>query len=571
MTYFNNIYELATYLGLTTKKLGYITYRIPIEQKYDQFLIKKRNGKTRSIYSPKYPLKHYQLKIKSILDFIYKPTTICHSYCEGRSIITNAQIHAKKKWVLKIDLEDFFQTIHFGRVKGALESQPFNFEPMAAQYIAHLCTYKSFLPQGAPTSPTISNIICKSMDLQLLNLAIKYKCDVTRYADDIVFSTSLDRFPSELASQSATGITLGDELINLINSNGFRINDSKSSLKNKSERHLVTGIIVNKKPNVTKEFYRSLRTLIYNYTNKSPLIAQDQFNSKLNSKHRPNSKIPNVENVITGKLVFLRSIIGHDNERYRKLARAFARKNRSFRLNLNTSYRASQREIVLNCEGKTDPILFKKFLQQWQSLGKNTDLNILFERSFGLGGDKELLDKLKRSAGMRTSRLTIFIFDSDTPSTLKELGHNTSSWKKWSDDIYSLILPRPPHLDPKYDRYCIEMLLSLNELKQYSINSRRFYFFDEFDILGNSKEDRNVTTTRKITNINFSTHPILYDQDVLSWHDDCFGNLIKFSAALSKSEFASEVDLSHFSQESLRGTQPTFNAIREILQDYLDT
>lgn len=95
-----------------------------------------------------------------------------HAFIKGRGIITNAKIHRKKRFVINLDLENFFGSIHFGRVKGFFQKNKyFNMLPEIATIIAQLTCYKGCLPQGAPSSPIISNLICQILDLRLRKIA----------------------------------------------------------------------------------------------------------------------------------------------------------------------------------------------------------------------------------------------------------------------------------------------------------------------------------------------------------------------------------------------------------------
>ena len=107
----------------------------------------------------------------------------------GTEYTTNAQRHVKKKYVFNLDLENFFDQVHFGRVRGMLMKPPYGIGAEAALVIAQIACYKGKLPQGAPTSPILTNMVCAPLDTQLIRLAQKYKLHYTRYADDISFSS----------------------------------------------------------------------------------------------------------------------------------------------------------------------------------------------------------------------------------------------------------------------------------------------------------------------------------------------------------------------------------------------
>ncbi|MFM7372884.1 MAG: reverse transcriptase domain-containing protein, partial [Sphaerospermopsis kisseleviana] len=109
-------------------------------------------------------------------------------------MVTNAKNHCNKKFVLNLDIKDFFPTITQQRIRGVMMSPPYNLPSQIATTISHICCYEGKLPQGAPTSPIISNIVCAKLDSELRLLAKQNKCFYTRYADDITFSTIVKNF-----------------------------------------------------------------------------------------------------------------------------------------------------------------------------------------------------------------------------------------------------------------------------------------------------------------------------------------------------------------------------------------
>jgi RNA-directed DNA polymerase len=121
---------------------------------------------------------------------------LAHGFKRGRSIITNATKHRKRRYVLNIDLQDFFGTINFGRVRGFfLKDRNFALHPDAATVLAQIACHQNSLPQGSPCSPVISNLIGHVLDIHLGKLAFHNGCTYSRYADDITFSTNKGPFP----------------------------------------------------------------------------------------------------------------------------------------------------------------------------------------------------------------------------------------------------------------------------------------------------------------------------------------------------------------------------------------
>src|SRR5690606_12917628 len=133
-----------------------------------------------------------------------------------------------------------------------------------ATILAQICCHNGILPQGAPTSPIISNMICVRLDAKLQQLAKEHQCTYSRYADDITFSTNRSSFPSALAYLSDIGqIEIGNELSIIIEENGFQINPKKTRLQSKHQRQEVTGLTVNRYPNVQRRYIKQIRGILH--------------------------------------------------------------------------------------------------------------------------------------------------------------------------------------------------------------------------------------------------------------------------------------------------------------------
>ena len=191
--------NLADFLNIRHKSLTYVLYIKGIDNCYSTFEIPKKSGGVRKISTPSHELKMIQkklsLKLQTYQKDIWKKKkispNISHGFERNKNIITNAIIHRNKRYVLNIDLENFFDTIHFGRVSGYFQKhRDFKLPYKVAIIIAQLSCYNGSLPQGAPSSTFIANLICQSLDINVLSIAKKYKLDYTRYADDLTFSTN---------------------------------------------------------------------------------------------------------------------------------------------------------------------------------------------------------------------------------------------------------------------------------------------------------------------------------------------------------------------------------------------
>ena len=254
---------LANALGIPLSELTGVLYGKGVDSYYKSFDIPKKDGSVRRIDASTSSLKYIQRRLVKLLELRQKEIwgerglspNISHAFQRGKSILSNAKVHKNKRYVVNVDLEDFFGSIHFGRVKGFFEhNNDFKLPTDVATIIAQLTCYKGKLPQGAPSSPIITNLICNIMDIRLLRLAKKYRLDYTRYADDLTFSTNNKRF-----------INSFDEFLSQLNAEieraGFKINDKKTRLSYKSSRQVVTGITVNEKLAVNSKYRKETRAM----------------------------------------------------------------------------------------------------------------------------------------------------------------------------------------------------------------------------------------------------------------------------------------------------------------------
>lgn len=322
--------RIAEKFGLSYKRLAKIIYP-DTHRNYESFEIPKKNGKKRRIDAPKPNLLKIQRILAEELTQKYSPKKGCHGFVKDRSIVTNAKNHTNKKYVFNIDLEDFFGSIHFGRVRNLLKLPPFNYSNESAIILAHICCHNGVLPQGAPTSPIVSNLICWKMDAQLQKIAHENKCTYSRYADDITFSFSTTRkkLPRGIIISKSTGeIEVGHELKKIIEDNGFRINIEKVRLQGRSQRQEVTGITVNRGENLKREFIRKTGSMLYAWKKFGSPAAESEYLEKYRLKdlmpwQKNLIKASNgnfFECVVKGRINYIQMVLGRNNQVYRKLA-----------------------------------------------------------------------------------------------------------------------------------------------------------------------------------------------------------------------------------------------------------
>jgi RNA-directed DNA polymerase len=267
--------DLAPLLDFQPSKLAYVVFKQAAATNYRTFEIPKRKGGTRTINAPIDALKTAQQKLSTLLqdcvDEINKATgrkdRAAHGFKRKRSIITNARKHRNRRYVFNIDLEDFFPSINFGRVRGYfIKDKNFALHERVATVIAQLACHNKSLPQGSPCSPVISNLIAHILDMRLVHLASTVGCTYSRYADDLTFSTNKKEFPLEIAEPSKADPHLwtpGTQLQKLIKYSGFQINSAKTHMQYRTSRQEVTGLVVNRKINVRHEYRHTVRAMVH--------------------------------------------------------------------------------------------------------------------------------------------------------------------------------------------------------------------------------------------------------------------------------------------------------------------
>lgn len=329
-------FDADKFYPFTMKQLLYYCNPNHVFHRYHQFQIKKKSGGFRQITAPRNQSFMMLLQsLNEVLKAIYTPSNHAMGFTEKRSVVTNAAVHKNQNYIFNIDLKDFFPSIEQGRVMKRLTLAPFNFSPQIALLISGLCSMrvkrehpietkqhdldKQFmyvLPQGAPTSPIITNMICDTLDRRLAGLAKRFGTRYTRYADDITFSSMHNIY-------SGSGEFI-KELIRIINTQGFAINDAKTRLQKRGSRQEVTGLIVSDKLNVTKKYVREIRSLLYIWDKYGYSEAMSNFYPKYKAEKGHIKKgNPDLINVLDGKLMYLKMVKGDTDSVYVKLYTKF--------------------------------------------------------------------------------------------------------------------------------------------------------------------------------------------------------------------------------------------------------
>jgi RNA-directed DNA polymerase len=360
--------DVADLLGFRPKAVSYILYKIPRDQKYSAFEIPKKNGGQRLIQAPEARLKLLQGNLANLLqdclDEINAAKNLkdrtSHGFKRKRSIITNARQHRNRKWVFNIDLEDFFPSINFGRVRGFfIRNHDFELNEKVATVLAQIACHNNSLPQGSPCSPVISNLVAHPLDMRLVKLAQSVGCTYSRYADDLTFSTSKKQVPVEIAlpiesQESATHQWMpGKALSDTIKRSGFNINVTKTHLMYRTSRQEVTGLVVNKKIGVQWRYRHNVRAMVNKLVTTGKFEVAGAVHSEGNViiEKRPGSL-----DELHGMLGFIDGIDVYNNHHTNDKTNWLSARERIYREFLVYSVFYAAPMPIIVCEGDTDNV-----------------------------------------------------------------------------------------------------------------------------------------------------------------------------------------------------------------------
>jgi hypothetical protein len=279
----NTAAELARAVGVTLGELRFLAFarEVSTTTHYRRFTIPKRTGGERVISAPRRRLKRVQ---RWVLEHVFgpllgtpAPSDPAHGFRTGRSIVSNATPHVGAAILINVDLRDFFPTVTYRRVKGLFAKLGYSEE--VATVLGLVCTEPDIaetqldgvtyyvargprrLPQGAPTSPAITNALCRRLDKRILGWADKHGFAYTRYADDLTLSTH--------KPDARVGACLGF-LRQVAAAEGFTVHPDKVRVVRRGGRQEVTGVVVNERPSVPRVELRKFRALLHHIDKDGP-------------------------------------------------------------------------------------------------------------------------------------------------------------------------------------------------------------------------------------------------------------------------------------------------------------
>lgn len=315
-------FDWARY-GITEKMLRHFSSDSIMPKRYRTFHIRKKSGGLREIKAPCRQLDVILTCVNILLKSVYEPSDAAMGFTSGRSVLTNALVHVGHNYVFNIDLKDFFPSIPQARVWKRLQLAPFNFTQEVANILAGLCcsydeeSKLNVLPQGSPASPLLTNAICDKLDRRMKGVAKRFGLHYSRYADDMTFSSMHNVYQE--------GSEFRAEVQRIISDQGFHMNASKTRLQKTGTRQEVTGLTVNAVANVSRKYISDLRWILHTWEKEGYAKAYALFYPKYkHDKGYIKKGEPVMENVIGGKLEYLRMVRGVNNAAYRKLLARFS-------------------------------------------------------------------------------------------------------------------------------------------------------------------------------------------------------------------------------------------------------
>jgi RNA-directed DNA polymerase len=243
-----SIRAMGVILGVNPKLITAMA-RFP-KRNYRAFMMRKRTGGERAILAPRVFLKTIQRYILgAILETRPLPLYV-NGFVHGRGIVSDGGIHRAAPYLLNVDIQDFFDSIHEAKVRQLFAD--LGFGEHVAKTLAGLCTYQDSLPQGAPTSPYLANLAFGPTDDQILQLSLKHDLTYSRYADDMTFS-GRKKIPRRFLT----------DLEGVLKWYGFKINSAKTRFSGPGQARYVTGLVVNEKVHPKRELRRRLRAMFH--------------------------------------------------------------------------------------------------------------------------------------------------------------------------------------------------------------------------------------------------------------------------------------------------------------------
>lgn len=313
---FKSANAFYAHLGVGVKERNFLenysAYR------YRTVSIPKKGGGKRTLMVPERRLKFLQRMTLALLEHLHSTRAPVHGFIKGRGAVTNASAHQTRPYLLNLDLRNYFGVISHRRVLGMLRALGLKEETALA--VCAICVGNNQLPQGAPTSPILSNMIAYRLDRDLMSLAKANRLRYTRYADDISFSSYVmptTLFEGGVPPPGRVSVAqLSIALRSAVLSNGFDINPKKVWFSGPKSRKEVTGLIVNEFTNVRRSFVRNLRAALYKVEKLGIAEAEKEYHARYGTT-------ASLKQILRGRLEWIAHVRGRSFSAYRTLAKRF--------------------------------------------------------------------------------------------------------------------------------------------------------------------------------------------------------------------------------------------------------
>lgn len=309
----SNIYQINNLQGLSFL----IQVPVPLLKEhiryphYREFTIPKKTGGNRRIMAPANGLKYIQSKLAYEFQKKYRAPDFVFGFVKNqngveKSIRENALKHVGKKYVWNIDIKDFFGSISTQKIKDVLMLEPFQMKEQLAIDLALLLCYQRQLPAGAPSSPILSNIVCRKMDIDLTEFILNQGSDFdfSRYADDLTISSNKEITES-----------FQKQIFKILKQNGFVINKKKNRIYTEHQSQWVTGIKVNTVLNLDRRYIKNIRAILHDIESRGINKAL----TKMNQKNPQIYTIKSFINHLKGRINHIGFVKGKEDSSFKNL------------------------------------------------------------------------------------------------------------------------------------------------------------------------------------------------------------------------------------------------------------
>lgn len=259
---------------------------------YHTHKLPKKSGGNRLITAPEARLKRLQ---KKLLIDIFEPLPVhdcVHGFKQGRSILTNAAAHVGRRCVVNVDIQSFFPSTNYKEILKVCRKSHSDISVPASYVLADICSYAGGLPMGAPTSPAIANLVLKKADHLIASRCARYGVNYTRYADDLTFSGN------------GHPVKMIPYVEKVLSEFGYKLDPKKTNIFRRGRRQMVTGLVVNEKPNIPRSIRKRLRAAVH----KTSLGDAAHWHGK-----------PMSEESLMGHLNWLQSVQSEESMRYKEI------------------------------------------------------------------------------------------------------------------------------------------------------------------------------------------------------------------------------------------------------------